>query len=1444
MEEKESTYALADKIKNIDGTGMREGSLLQSLRNIPLPKSGSFITNKDGSLRPCNESGPSGNVESGNNAGKSVQDATFKTGKSVPQHGIKTTTGNSFASVLQTKPLKKVVKIKELRNEEKVQGAAVAIPYEAVEEISSRFSNTLYGFFIGKRLAFPLVENYVKNTWAKYGLKRIQLHDDFFLFQFESKEGMDRVLEDGPWLIRTVPLILNVWSPNTDLKKAEVKKAPFLEKSTYARALIEVSAEKDLLDSLVIAIPVDKDKGHTLATIDIEYEWNPPRCSTCMIFDHHTDKCPKLLKEKEQEKPDVNEDAEGFVEVKKKKQKNKSRQQKVAGIRLTKPQPQLQYRRVDKGETSQKVQKNKSPILVPELSVTNSFGPLDENEDEGYKDISHLKHDDVLNFSDDEVDEEFLVGRDGTDWTSNGSWCTKGTRIIMGWNRNDVDVVVINHDDQVIHSRIWLKSEKKELFCSFVYAHNKYVQQGLNASGANVWMLLAGISWSAACVNEIEVMDVQRTGLQFTWNQKPKGINGLMKKLDRIMANVDFHDHFVGAHAIFKPYRVSDHSPAVLCIPTTCKVKPKPFKFFNVLTSHENFLDVVKEGWNQYISGFHMYRVVRKLKSLKKPFRKLLYEKGNLHANVTRLRADLDSIQTALDADPFNVSLRETEAACVVEFNQAVLMEERFLKQKAKVQWLKEGDSNSAYFHKAVKSRVTRSRIDVITNSEGVVFKNSLVPEAFVSHYELFLGYAGVTGLFNSDNLFQSCLNEQEALDMTHDISIQEVKDAMFSMGDDKSPGSDGYTATNGTLLKEINHTIIALIPKVKSLTRINDYRPISCCNVLFKCISKIIANRIKHCLKNIASPNQSAFVPGGSITDNILLTQELMHNYHLDRGTPRCAFKVDIQKAYDTVDWEFLRTILHGFGFHDKMVSWIIECVSTTSYSICVNGSLHGYFKGKRGLRQGDPLSPYLFTLVMEVITLMIQRRIRETDYFTYHRYCSKMELVNLCFADDLFLFAYGDVNSASIIKEVLDEFKVASGLRIRDCNELVDRVQLRIQDWKNKSLSIAGRLQLIQSVLGSMHIYWASVFMLPTNVLHNIEQLMRQFLWSNGSSGKSKSKVAWEVVCLPKNEGGLGIRRLECFNSALMTSHVWKLLTLKESLWVKWIHEYKLKGRNFWDIPLRGNMSWGWRKILKLRPIVRNFIWKKIGNGMNTSLWYDKWNEFDPLANRISPRDIHRAGLNLQSKVSDVIFQGTWIWPPNLLVKYPFLIDYNIPIRDDVLDCLEWRNHHGIPKKFTVSQVWIDIRYRDSKVSWYNMVWFPYCIPGHAFNLWLIVRKKLTTQDLIPVWDRLASLGTVCSLCESIPDSHEHLFFECSFAHGRTMKSVVAKIVVAATVYFIWLERNWRLFKKGNRTNDQIVDCIKTSVRLKLLSCKLKKSKNGERMARLWELPEAVFI
>ena len=112
---------------------------------------------------------------------------------------------------------------------------------------------------------------------------------------------------------------------------------------------------------------------------------------------------------------------------------------------------------------------------------------------------------------------------------------------------------------------------------------------------------------------------------------------------------------------------------------------------------------------------------------------------------------------------------------------------------------------------------------------------------------------------------------------------------------------------------------------------------------------------------------------------------------------------------------------------------------------------------------------------------------------------------------------------------------------------------------------LSFVGRLQLVLSVLGSMHVYWASVFILLTGIIHDIEQLMCCFLWCQGEMNRGRAKVSWDDLCLPKKEGGLGVRKLEKFNVALMSSHVWKILTYKETLWVRWIHSYKLKNKSF---------------------------------------------------------------------------------------------------------------------------------------------------------------------------------------------------------------------------------------------------------------------------------------
>nr|GEV20112.1 hypothetical protein [Tanacetum cinerariifolium] len=270
--------------------------------------------------------------------------------------------------------------------------STVSLPKDAVDEIRARFVNTLYGYSVGKRLAFPMVENYVKHAWAKFGSKRVMLNHGFFLFQFDSSTGMEKVMEGGPRRIKLVPIILKVWMPNTILMRENVSivllwvkmhNMPIVAYSKgrrdYARALVEVSVKAPLIDSVDVVIPLDDGVGHVMVNISLEYEWQPLRCGTCKNFKHLEAMCPMKLMECHKKKC-VNESklSKGNRPVRVTGRKNKGKQvgnqRQIHGIHFTKLKTKLVYHVVEKSESDKHVRDN---MGMSSSDTTKTDTPLD-----------------------------------------------------------------------------------------------------------------------------------------------------------------------------------------------------------------------------------------------------------------------------------------------------------------------------------------------------------------------------------------------------------------------------------------------------------------------------------------------------------------------------------------------------------------------------------------------------------------------------------------------------------------------------------------------------------------------------------------------------------------------------------------------------------------------------------------------------------------------------------------------------------------------------------------------------------------------------------------------------------------------------------------------------------------------------------------------------------
>lgn len=347
-----------------------------------------------------------------------------------------------------------------------------------------------------------------------------------------------------------------------------------------------------------------------------------------------------------------------------------------------------------------------------------------------------------------------------------------------------------------------------------------------------------------------------------------------------------------------------------------------------------------------------------------------------------------------------------------------------------------------------------------------------------------------------------------------------------------------------GKIFNQINATNLCLVPKVLNPSSPNDFRPIACCNVIYKTITQVLANRVQDILGSIISSNQGAFVEGRLIISNILICQDLVRNYHKEGGSKKCLIKIDLRMAYDSIEWSFIEQVMFGLGFPACFIQWTMKCIYTAHFSVLVNKVPHCYFKGKRGIRQGDPFSPYIFVLGMEYLSRLLNRAAIEPS-FQFNPRCKELSLNHLIFADDFMQFSAADIQSVSWLQDQLECFSQASGLQVNkqksqlflcgiaehaqwdfsqavglpickqpvrylgvpllssrlsynDCLPVIESIKCIISSWANRFLSNAGRLLLNNSVLFHLLVYWASIFILPSKVFDTIDSLCRNFLWS----------------------------------------------------------------------------------------------------------------------------------------------------------------------------------------------------------------------------------------------------------------------------------------------------------------------------------------------------------
>ena len=631
-----------------------------------------------------------------------------------------------------------------------------------------------------------------------------------------------------------------------------------------------------------------------------------------------------------------------------------------------------------------------------------------------------------------------------------------------------------------------------------------------------------------------------------------------------------------------------------------------------------------------------------------------------------------------------------------------------------------------------------------------------------------------------------------------------------------------------------INDTLICLIPKLDNPDIIQQFRPIGLCNTTYKILAKTIVNKLRPILSTIISPLQSSFISGRSGTDNIMLVQEAIHRLKNKKGKyGLCAIKLDLHKAYDSLEWSFIHQAPTFFDFPPSLINLILHCITSTNLAILINGSPTNFFSPSRGIRQGDPLSPYIFIICMEYLSMAITKEVDGNNWtplkFGRSRHC----LSHCLFADDIILFSRTDDTSITTIQNILNIFGDLSGLRInhsksrilfspntleftknsitrtlniqgtRDLGKylgfplsvkkataktfhfLLEKIQSKLQGWKANLLSFAGRKTIIQQCISSIPTYFFQAAHIPKKICDAIDREQKNFLWGSTEGKKKLHLIKWETVTLPKKEGGLGLRQSALLNKANLAKLNWQMMKNTHRPWVQILSDlYLHRNQPLKESPLsfcksRGSINL--RNIIHGNNIFNQGLGWNIGDGKTIKVWSGKWFSASTLRSLIEGPLLPEEDQLLLSDLFDS--NGNWNFnnisfhlPPSIT---DLLKAIPRPHHSKQADNLIWRNspdgEFSLKSAYEITsllyiQAKPNVQTPHPPSQSFTWIWTTHTSHRTKLFLWLASQDKLATRYLLHKRNILPD--NICPFCPGLIEDTNHVLRKCVHAQAVWME------------------------------------------------------------------------